>query len=75
MQVYRHSLAAGAEPRCIFQEDDEKYYVTLSKSADKKLILIHAAASMQNEIRFLLSDDSEGDFQVLCSWHLIVLPA
>eukprot|EP00892_Ulva_mutabilis_P011782 jgi/Ulvmu1/8977/UM005_0068.1 len=63
-QVYRHSLEAGAKPECIFQEDDEKFYVTLSKSADKKLILIHAAASMQNEIRFLLSDNPKGEFQV-----------
>ena len=65
VQVYRHSLAEGAEPECIFHESDEKYYVTISKSADKKLILIHSAASMQNEIRFVASDNPQGDFQVL----------
>lgn len=64
MQVYRHSLEPGAQPECIFEESDEKYYVTISKTADKQLILIHAAASMQNEIRFLRSDDPQGVFQV-----------
>lgn len=64
VQVYRHSLEPGAQPECIFEEKDEKYYVTISKTADKQLILIHAAASMQNEIRFLRSDTPGGDFQV-----------
>jgi protease II len=64
MQVFRASIDAVSEPVCVFEESDERYNVSISKSADKKLMWINSAASMQNELLYVTSTAPSEPFKV-----------
>lgn len=64
MQVFRASVDAGTEPVCVFEDPDEKYFVGIHKSADKKLIWISSSAAMQNEMQYVPSATPEDPFKV-----------
>jgi protease II len=74
VQVFRASLDAGAEPVCVFEESDERYNVSVSKSDDKKLIWIHSGAAMQNEMLYVSSSTPNEPFQVCCETHSFLSP-
>jgi oligopeptidase B len=57
-QVFSHVL--GTDPtkdRLIYQEDDEKFSVHISKSTSKKYIFIHSTSSTTSEIRMIDADN------------------
>jgi protease II len=64
MQVFRASLDFDYEPVCVFEEPDERYNVSIRKSADKKLIWIDTGASMQNEVLYVSSAAPSEPFKV-----------
>ena len=62
--MFRASVDASIEPVCAFEDPDEKYHVSISKSVDKKLIWIHTGAAMQSEMLYVSSATPEEPFQV-----------
>lgn len=65
VQVFRASVDAGSEAVCVFEDLDERYHVSISKSGDKKLIWIQTGASMQNELLYVSTATPEDPFEVL----------
>lgn len=64
-QVFRHVLGTDAsQDQLVFQEDDERYYVSISKSLTDAYILIHCFSSLTSEVSLIDAEHSEKEVQV-----------
>ncbi|MCG8425373.1 MAG: S9 family peptidase [Proteobacteria bacterium] len=63
-RVLRHELSqSGADP-IVYQEDDERFFVSLSKSKSKKYIFVELGSQVTSEVRFLDADAPTGELRV-----------
>ncbi|KAF9427282.1 hypothetical protein BGZ94_005185 [Podila epigama] len=63
-RLYRHILGAPVETdRLLYEETDEMFCLTLTKSGDGKFIMINSAAQVTSETLFLHAD-AEEDVQI-----------
>ncbi|KAG0250658.1 hypothetical protein BG011_008189 [Mortierella polycephala] len=61
-RLYRHSLGQPVETdQLLYEETDEMFCLTLTKSGDGKFIIINAAAQVTSETLFLHADADAGD--------------
>src|ERR1039457_3094198 len=61
--LWRHTLGAtGNDP--IFEEKDELYTISSSRTRDKKFIILDINSTDTTEARYLASDQPRGDFHV-----------
>ncbi len=64
-QVFRHKLGTKeSEDILVFQEDDERYYVSISKTLDDAFILIACHSSTTSEISLVNANQAEDKTQV-----------
>lgn len=64
-QVFRHKLGTKeSEDILVFQEDDERYYVSISKTTDDAFILIACHSSTTSEISLVNANQAEDKAQV-----------
>ena len=64
-QVFRHKLGTKeSEDILVFQEDDERYYVSISKTLDDEFILIACHSSTTSEISLVNANQAEDKAQV-----------
>jgi oligopeptidase B len=60
-QVWRHTLGTpAAQDALVFQEDDEKFELSVELSKSERYILFTSSSQLTSECRFLRSDESEG---------------
>jgi oligopeptidase B len=65
-RVYRHLLGTDpAEDELVFEEADETFTVSVTKTRSKRFILIASEQTMSNEVHFLDADDPMGRFAVI----------
>lgn len=65
-QILRHEL--GTDPsndQLIYEERDDEFSTSVSKTKSKKYILIGSYQTLSSEVRYLASDDPHGDFTVI----------
>lgn len=61
-QVWRHRVGSpGREDTLIYEERDERYYVSLSKSTSRKYVLIYLSSTSTSEILLLDADDKQAE--------------
>ncbi|MBP5996177.1 MAG: S9 family peptidase [Crocinitomicaceae bacterium] len=64
-QVFRHQLGSKeSEDVLVFQEDDERYYVSISKTIDNAFVLIACHSSTTSEISLVDANNPRGKAQV-----------
>lgn len=64
-QVFRHRLGTdSADDQMVFQEDDERYYVSISKSLTDKYVMIHCFSSLTSEVSLVDAEQPETAAQV-----------
>lgn len=64
-QVFRHRLGTdSSEDQLVFQEDDERYYVSISKSLTDKYVMIHCFSSLTSEVSLVDAEEPETAAQV-----------
>ena len=63
-KIYRHTILSGKEDELVYFEDDPTFNITLNKSADNEYIFISCDHTLMDEVLFLKSDDSDGQFTV-----------
>jgi oligopeptidase B len=64
-QIYSHVL--GSDPkndRLVYQENDEKYSVHISKSTSKQFIFIHCTSSTTTETRLIDANSPSSDVKI-----------
>jgi oligopeptidase B len=61
--LWRHPLGDESEP--VYQERDKLYTIHLSRSKDRKLLLLMSFSTDTWETRYLPSDQPEGGFQIV----------
>jgi oligopeptidase B len=67
-QVWRHELDGGdgsADDELVFQEDDERFGVSVGRTRTGKYLLITSESKLTTEARFLATDDPHGSWQVV----------
>jgi oligopeptidase B len=65
-RLYRHTLGGGkGEDPLIYQENDEAFYLDISKTRSKQYILMTLESNTTDEQRYLRADDPAGKFQVI----------
>ena len=65
MRVMRHILGTDcSEDKLIYEEHDTSFYLGLSRSGDRKFIMLHLSSTTCDEVRYLAADDGNGDFQI-----------
>ncbi|MNK12885.1 Protease 2 [compost metagenome] len=56
-QVYKHVLGtSSSKDELLFEEKDERFYVYITKTLDKKFILIHSVSSTSSETWLVAAD-------------------
>ena len=64
-QVFRHHLGTDSSmDQLVFQEDDERYYVSISKSLTDTYVMIHCFSSLTSEVSLVDADHPETAAQV-----------
>jgi len=66
VRVKRHRL--GTDPvgdSVVYEEPDDSYYMSLSRSGDERYIVLHLGSSVADEIRFLPVTAPNDEFSVL----------
>ncbi|MGB7054039.1 MAG: S9 family peptidase [bacterium] len=64
-QVYRHVLGTGqVEDKLIYHEEDEAFWIDVSKTKSKKYILITPGSHNTTEIHYAVADDSFAEFML-----------
>jgi len=62
-RVHRHVLGTPiATDQIVFEEPDERFYVEISKSKDKKYVFISSDSKMTSEVLYLSADKPGGKF-------------
>ncbi len=65
-QILRHVLGTDpAEDVLIYEEEDATFACWVSKSKSRDYIFINSDQTLSSEVRFLASDDPEGEFRLL----------
>lgn len=63
-QVFRHSLAGGADA-LVYEETDERFALGLMKTRSRRFIFVGLGSPLTSEIRYLEADAPEAEFQVM----------
>jgi oligopeptidase B len=65
-QVWKHEIGQTSDSDVlIFEESDQRFYVSLDKSRDGKFIFIHCDATLTSEVRFLdANEPSKAKLQI-----------
>lgn len=65
-RIYKHTLGTiPAEDPLIFEETDEEFSCMVHKSKTEEYLFIHSESTISSEMRFLKSDQPQGEFQIL----------
>ncbi|SDA67174.1 oligopeptidase B [Algoriphagus alkaliphilus] len=65
-RIYKHALGSNpSEDQLIFEETDEEFSCMVHKSKTEEYLFIHSESTISSEMRFLKSDQPQGEFQVL----------
>jgi oligopeptidase B len=65
MRVKRHILGTNcSEDKLIYEEHDTSFYLSISRSGDRKFIMLHLSSTISDEVRYLAADDVDGDFKI-----------
>ncbi len=65
-RLYRHRMGDNpASDNLVYQEDDEAYYLNLSKTRSKKYLTINTESNTTNEILVLDADNPAAQFEVV----------
>ncbi|SIN70523.1 S9 family peptidase [Algoriphagus halophilus] len=65
-QIYRHVLGTPVEEdRLVFEETDDEFSCHVVSTKSEEYIFIHSESTISSEIRFIKSDQPNGDFQLL----------
>lgn len=69
-QVFRHRLGTdSSEDQLVFQEDDERFYVSISKSLTDNYVMIHCFSSLTSEVSLVDAEQPETAAQVFLPRH------
>ena len=65
-QVWRHVLGTpAARDQLVFQEDDERFFVSVDLTRSTSFVLITSESKMSTEVRYLRSDSDRGHLSVV----------
>ncbi|MGM0599615.1 MAG: S9 family peptidase [Candidatus Rifleibacteriota bacterium] len=64
-RIMKHRLNTPvASDSIVYEEKDGKYWVNVSKTRDKKYVLISSNSSTTSEVRYLKADNPDGEFKI-----------
>ena len=65
-KLYRHILGtAQEEDEMVYQESDEAFYLSISKTRDKEYLIMTLGSMTTTEVRYLKADLPKDNFQVI----------
>jgi oligopeptidase B len=65
-QVWRHTLGTpAARDRLIFEESDERFFVSVGLSRSERFVLLTSESKMSSEVRYLRAHDEGGSVSVI----------
>ncbi len=60
-QVFRHQLGVAADT-LVYQEDDRRYSISLSKSLSREFIFVELDSQLTSEVRYIRAADPRAEF-------------
>lgn len=64
-EIYRHKLGTNqSDDQLVYKEEDDSFYMSLSKSRDGSVIYIHHSSTTKSGVSILSADDPLGDFEL-----------
>lgn len=65
-RIYKHTLGTDcSSDQLIYEETDEEFSCMVHKSKTEEFLFIHSESTISSEMRFLKSDQPDGEFQIL----------
>ena len=62
-RLWRHTLG-GKEPQLVYEEKDELYRTRLTRTRDKKFLILDIVSTDTTEVRYLAASQPQGNFEV-----------
>ncbi|PSC70317.1 Protease 2 [Micractinium conductrix] len=65
-KVWRHAI--GTDPSadaCVYHEEDDSFYVGISRSRTEKMLYIHSGSAVTSDVRYLSADDPTGEWRLV----------
>lgn len=63
-EIYRHKLGTDqTDDQLVYKEEDDSFYMSLSKSRDGSVIFIHHSSTTKSGVSVLSADDPLGNFE------------
>ncbi len=65
-QLWKHTLGTSdKEDVLVYEEEDESFYLSVSKSKSDKYILLESNSTISSECRYIKSDKPNDDFKII----------
>jgi len=65
-QVWRHAVGTPAsKDHLVFQEDDERFFISVGLTRSKRFILVTSESKMSSEVRYLRADEERDHLSVV----------
>jgi oligopeptidase B len=65
-QVWRHKLGTpAAHDELVFQEDDERFFVSVGLTRSRRYVLVESGSKMSSEVRYIPADREAGEPKVV----------
>ncbi len=71
-RVFRHQLKSENQDDLVYEENDPKYWMDLSRSKSNKYLFINLGSSLTSEVRYLKADKPQDTFTVFAARELKV---
>lgn len=64
-RVHRHTLGSDEPDAVVYQEDDERFWVSIALTRSKRYLVLSANSKITSEVRILDAADPTGEFTVV----------
>jgi oligopeptidase B len=64
-QIWRHRVEDTGSDRLMYQEDDERFFVSVGLTRSERFVLVDAESKMTSEVHFLDAAQPDGSVQVI----------
>ena len=64
-QIWRHQVGASEPDRLAYQEDDERFFVSVGLTRSERFVIIDAESKMTSEVRFLDASQPDGPLRMI----------
>ncbi|PRW44843.1 prolyl endopeptidase-like isoform A [Chlorella sorokiniana] len=65
-KVWRHVIGTDpSQDECVFHEQDDSFYIGISRSRSERMLYIHAGSAVTSDVRYMSADEPRGEWKLV----------